>query len=39
MAGHAWDLALSSSVQDDIIWYAIIAAVFLVGVVFAIRSN
>jgi hypothetical protein len=32
-------LALAQDVRDDIIWYAIVAAVFLIGVVFAIRSN
>ena len=32
-------LALSQSVQNDIIWYSIMAAVFIVGVVFAFRSN
>lgn len=32
-------LALGRSVQEDIIWYAIIAAIFIVGVIFAIRSN
>lgn len=32
-------IALSTDVRDDIIWYAIIAAIFLVGVIFAIRSN
>jgi hypothetical protein len=33
------ELALSHEVQDDIIWYAIILVVFIVGVIFAIRSN
>ena len=32
-------LALSNDARDDIIWYAIIAAIFLIGVIFAIRSN
>jgi hypothetical protein len=32
-------LALGRSVQEDIIWYAIIAVIFVVGVIFAIRSN
>ena len=33
------ELALSHTVQDDIIWYAIIFVVFVAGVIFAIRSN
>jgi hypothetical protein len=33
------DLALSTDVRDDIIWYAIVAAIFLIAVIFAIRSN
>jgi hypothetical protein len=32
-------VALSADARDDITWYAIIAAVFLIGVIFAIRSN
>lgn len=32
-------LALSTNVRDDIIWFAIISAIFLIGVIFAIRSN
>jgi hypothetical protein len=32
-------LALGRSVQEDIIWYAVIAVVFVLGVIFAIRSN
>jgi hypothetical protein len=33
------ELALSGPVRDDVIWYAIILVVFIVGVVFAIRNN
>lgn len=33
------ELALSGSVQEDIIWYAIIFVIFVLGVIFAIRSN
>jgi hypothetical protein len=32
-------LALTTDARQDIIWYAIIAAIFLIGVIFAIRSN
>lgn len=32
-------LALSTNARDDIIWFSIIAAIFLIGVIFAIRSN
>ena len=39
MQTHVVQLALTSDAQQDIIWYAIIAAVFLIGVIFAIRSN
>lgn len=33
------ELALSGEVQEDIIWYSIILVIFIVGVIFAIRSN
>lgn len=32
-------LALTTEVRDDIIWYAIIAVIFVAGWIFAIRSN
>jgi hypothetical protein len=32
-------LALTNADRDDIIWYVIMAAVFIVGVIFAFRSN
>lgn len=32
-------IALSTDARDDIIWYSVIAAIFLIGVIFAIRSN
>lgn len=32
-------LALTTDARDDIIWYAIIAVIFIIGVIFAIRSN
>jgi len=32
-------LALSEEVQQDLIWYGIIAVIFIIGVIFAIRSN
>jgi hypothetical protein len=36
---HIVQLALTSDAQQDITWYAIIAAIFVIGVIFAIRSN
>jgi hypothetical protein len=39
MSAGIVQLALSGPVQDDIKWYAIILVVFIVGVIFAIRSN
>jgi len=32
-------LALTGDAQQDVIWYAIIAVIFVIGVIFAIRSN
>lgn len=32
-------LALSGDAKDDVIWYSIIAVIFLIGVIFAVRSN
>lgn len=39
MRNEVVQLALSQSVQQDIIWYAIIAVIFVIGVIFAIRTN
>ncbi|MEV6008624.1 hypothetical protein AB0M29_17635 [Streptomyces sp. NPDC051976] len=39
-AVHAgMQLALSSEVREDIIWYSIIAVIFVAGWIFAVRSN
>lgn len=32
-------LALTSDAQQDIIWFSIIAVIFVIGVIWAIRSN
>lgn len=32
-------LALTTNAREDITWYAIIAVIFIIGVIFAIRSN
>lgn len=32
-------LALDSDTQQDIIWFSIIAVIFVIGVIWAIRSN
>lgn len=39
MSAGFTQLALSGPARDDVIWYAIIAAIFLVGVIFAVRNN
>jgi hypothetical protein len=39
MSAGFTQLALSGPVRDDVIWYSIVAVIFLVGVIFAIRSN
>ena len=39
MANGVVELALSQADKNDITWYVIMAAVFIVGVVFAFRSN
>jgi hypothetical protein len=39
MTNGVVELALSKGDQNDITWYVIMAAVFVVGVIFAFRSN
>jgi hypothetical protein len=39
MTNGVVELALSRADQNDITWYVIMLAVFIVGVIFAFRSN